>query len=158
MGTTDDPKRPDIKRGSPYEAPVPMHDMYLVLSAEERAKGFVRPVRHAYRHVGAAGPTHPLRELTPEERERHDQCGYVRYEAYLAGASSAVGRFWTQAQLDNIGKGCGIVTTMGQALAETYARDPYFYGSTYCCGCRMHRLVGASGEFVWDGTQQRVGT
>jgi hypothetical protein len=55
-------------------------------------------------------------------------------------------------------KGCGTLTTMGQAIAETYAREPRFYGSTYCCGCNMHRRVGAHGEFVWDGTDERVGT
>jgi hypothetical protein len=54
--------------------------------------------------------------------------------------------------------GCGVVTTMGQALAETYARDPHFYGATYCCGCQKHRPVGASGEFYWDGTNEKVGT
>ncbi len=32
---------------------------------------------------------------------------------------------------------CGTVTTMNQAIAETYARDPKFYGSTYCVHCRM---------------------
>lgn len=44
---------------------------------------------------------------------------------------------------------CGSTTTMGRALAETYARDPKFYGSTYCCQCRMHKWVH---EFKWlDG-------
>ena len=43
-------------------------------------------------------------------------------------------------------RSCGTVTTMGQALAETYAVNPGFYGSTYCCGCSMHRAVD---EFVW---------
>jgi hypothetical protein len=52
---------------------------------------------------------------------------------------------------------CGAVTTMGLAIAETYARDPKFYGSTYCVGCRMHRPVGLNGEFVWDGTNLKVG-
>ncbi|GAB3884441.1 hypothetical protein [Terrabacter terrigena] len=52
-------------------------------------------------------------------------------------------------------KGCGAVTTMGLRLAETYARDPKFYGATYCVGCRMHRPVS---EFVWDGTDERVGS
>lgn len=42
--------------------------------------------------------------------------------------------------------GCGAVTTMNYAIAETYARDPGFYGSTYCSGCRMHRPVA---EFEW---------
>lgn len=51
--------------------------------------------------------------------------------------------------------GCGTRTTMGIALAETYARDPKFYGATYCVNCRMHLPVG---EFVWDGTTERVGS
>ena len=53
---------------------------------------------------------------------------------------------------------CGTVTTMGVAIAETYARDPEFYGGTYCVGCRNHFPVGEKGEFVWDGTDQKVGT
>lgn len=78
---------------------------YVVLSAEERAKGFIRPVRRSYVH-----------------------------------------------------KKCGAVTTMGQALAETYARDPAFYNGTFCVGCRAHYPVGADGEFTWDGTTEKVGT
>ncbi len=55
--------------------------------------------------------------------------------------------------------GCGAVTTMGVAIAETYAKNPTFYGSTYCVGCRMHRPVGEAGEFVWDADPtQKVGT
>jgi len=52
---------------------------------------------------------------------------------------------------------CGKVTTMGQALAETYARDPGFYGATYCANCRMHRAVGMDGEFVWIEDDHRDG-
>jgi len=78
---------------------------YVVLSADERAKGFVRPVRRSY---------------------VHDKCGSV--------------------------------TTMGQALAETYARDPAFYSGTFCVACRNHFPVGAAGEFTWDGTTEKVGT
>lgn len=51
-------------------------------------------------------------------------------------------------------KKCGAVTRMGVAIAETYARDPSFYGSTFCVGCGVHRPVG---EFVWDGTNTKVG-
>lgn len=55
--------------------------------------------------------------------------------------------------------GCGAVTTMAQEIAETYARDPGFYGATYCVGCRMHRPVGEHGEFIWaDGSGAKVGT
>lgn len=77
---------------------------YVVLADEERAKGFVRPVRRSYRHLK-----------------------------------------------------CGTVTTMGQTLAETYARDPNFYSGTFCCGCGAHFPVGPGGEFVWDGTNEKVG-
>jgi hypothetical protein len=52
---------------------------------------------------------------------------------------------------------CGTVTTMAVGIAETYAANPRFYGSTYCTWCRKHRRVGAEGEFVWlDGS--KVGT
>lgn len=53
---------------------------------------------------------------------------------------------------------CGAVTTMGRALAETYATRPQFYGSTFCVRCGSHFPVGAEGEFTWDGTDERVGT
>lgn len=82
-----------------------MQKDYIVLSEEERAKGFVRPVRNSY---------------------VHDKCG--------------------------------VVTKMGSALAETYARNPKFYGATYCCMCRAHFPVGANGEFTWDKSTEKVGT
>ena len=66
-----------------------MQKGYVVLSDEERAKGFVRPVRRSYRHLT-----------------------------------------------------CNAVTTMGQALAETFARDPHFYSGTFCVACRAHFPVG----------------
>lgn len=45
---------------------------------------------------------------------------------------------------------CRTATKMGLALAETYARNPKFYGATYCCACQAHFPVG---EFKWeDGT------
>ncbi len=52
---------------------------------------------------------------------------------------------------------CGTVTTMGIALAETYARDPKFYSGTFCATCKAHFPVGAGGHFTWlDG--EKVGT
>lgn len=50
---------------------------------------------------------------------------------------------------------CGAVTTMSQALAETWARDIGFYGATYCVNCRMHRPVS---EFTWDGDGSQLGS
>lgn len=131
---------------------------YIVLTEEERAKGFVRPVRRSYRHVGRPKPKYAMRQLSDVEKERHADCGYVFYEMYPKSELPACGRYWTQAELDSIDKGCGTVTTMGLALAETYSRDPKFYGATFCAHCGKHLPVGAEGEFVWDGTDERVGT
>ena len=46
---------------------------------------------------------------------------------------------------------------MGLNLAETYARQPDFYGATMCARCHNHFPVGKNGEFVWDGTDIKVG-
>lgn len=155
MAVTTDPTDRELGRGVD-ETPVQQHEKYLVLSEEERAKGFVRPVRREYRHVGIPGPTYLLHDLTPEQEKLFGGNGYVKFEQYPEG-SSATGRYWTQAQLDAVGSGCGTTTRMPEACAETYARQPGFYGSTYCLRCQMHRPVGKDGEFVWDdGT--RVGT
>jgi hypothetical protein len=98
MGLTTDPNDPRLTHG-PDPADGPYRDQagtYLVLSDEERAKGFVRPLRLSYWHVT-----------------------------------------------------CGRITTMARAIAETYARDPGFYGGTYCAHCGKHRPVGEAGEFYW---------
>ena len=50
---------------------------------------------------------------------------------------------------------CNSVTTMGLALAETYARDPGFYSGTFCCTCRAHFPLD---QFVWEGTNEKVGS
>lgn len=151
---TSDPKDPRIQRGGADESPRPQNDVYLVLPEEERKKGFVRPYRDRYRHVGAAGPRHPLRDLTEQERARYAGNEYVKYEAY-PDDRAVTGRFWTQAQLDDAGKGCGTETTMGRELSETYARNPSFYGLTYCVACMKHRPVA---EFVWTADGSRVGS
>lgn len=75
---------------------------YVVLSAEERSKGYVRPVRHTYRH-----------------------------------------------------KTCNSTTSMGLALAQTYARDPQFYSGTFCCSCAKHFPLD---QFVWEGTAEQLGS
>ena len=74
-------------------------ESYLVLSDEEKAKGFVRLVRRSYIH-----------------------------------------------------KKCGGLTTIHQSIAETYARDPYFYGGTFCTNCGDHFDLVKDGErqFHWE--------
>lgn len=45
---------------------------------------------------------------------------------------------------------CGTVTTIDMRIAKTWARDPNFYGATYCTSCKEHRPLS---EFKWcDGT------
>lgn len=90
---------------------------YVVLSDEERRRGFARPVRRSYVHVGPPPAT----------------------EEKLGGS------------------GCGVQTKMSSEIAETYARDPFFYSGTFCVGCGKHFPVGENGEFLWDDGA-RVGT
>lgn len=79
-----------------------MQKEYLVLSNEERRKGFVRPYRDSYTH-----------------------------------------------------RVCGTNTKMNYEIAETYARDPKFYGATYCVKCRSHFPLD---QFIWEGTDLQVGS
>lgn len=114
MSFNDEAKRVTISGAPPAAgmenagAPQPIdpatgqHGDYWVLSPEERAKSFVRPLRRSYRHAK-----------------------------------------------------CGTVTKMGLALCETYARDPKFYGATFCCTCRTHLPVG---EFTWVEDGEVVGS
>jgi hypothetical protein len=67
---------------------------YVVLSPEERAKGFVNPYRDRYMHSV-----------------------------------------------------CGRTTSMGAALSETYARDPWFYSGTFCVECGAHFPLD---QFTWS--------
>lgn len=54
-------------------------------------------------------------------------------------------------------RSAGAITVMPLACAETYAVEPEYYGSTFCCNCGGYFPVGANGEFIWkDG--QKVGT
>ena len=92
---------------------------YIVLSDEERAKGYVRPVRQEYIHTG----TNPKME----------------------------GSVLLQPDKD----GCGTLTKMARDIAETYARDPSFYGGTFCVGCRSHFPLA---QFRWAGTVEVVGS
>lgn len=98
------------------------HDGYIVLCPDERAKGFVRPYRDAYKHVGRA-------------EQLVDDTGKDSHRVRVGG--------------------CGTVTTMGRALSETYARQPSFYGATFCCHCNKHAPVA---EFVWTLDGQQVGS
>lgn len=79
-------------------------------------------------------------------------------EAYLVLSDADRARgFVRPVRRSYIHQSCGTVTTMAQSIAETYARDPGFYGATYCVACKMHRPVGEHGEFTWeDGS--KVGT
>lgn len=151
MSITTDPNDPRLTRGVD-DTPKPQADVYLVLSEEERAKGFVRPYRDTYKHVGEQ-PKFPLTQLTPEQQARFPNMGYVAFEKYPDEMMPQIGRYWTQNQLDR--KGCGGITTMGRALSETYARNPKFYGGTYCAHCGMHRPVG---EFIWTADGEVVGS
>lgn len=161
--TTDGkPPRPGFENSgapAPIDPATGMHESYWVLSPEERAKGFLRPVRRSYRHVGRSVcgractlESHPGDLYVCADKPGHaGDCTHTWFQAKDRAEQEQIGR--TQLR-----GGCGTVTSMGTALAETYARDPKYYGATMCVTCRNHFPVGADGEFVWEGTDDRVGT
>ena len=55
---------------------------------------------------------------------------------------------------------CGTTTTVGLTIAETYARDPKFYGGTFCCTCGKHFNLGPpwNPNFIWTSDNSPVGT
>ncbi len=87
-----------------------------------------------------------------------DEVPVAQSEVYLvlSEAERAAG-FVRPVRFSYVHTSCGASTRMNGAIAETYARDPFFYGSTYCTTCHMHRPVGEFGEFVWDDGS-KVGT
>jgi hypothetical protein len=94
--------------------------------------------------------------VTPDHRQLRPD-GMQKAYVVLSDAERAKG-FVRPVRRSYVHLTCGVVTTMGVALAETYARDPEFYSGTFCAGCRKHFPVGEDGEFVWDGTDEKVGT
>jgi hypothetical protein len=82
---------------------------YVVLSEEERLKGFVRSVRRKYVHTGV------------KQSGSYDPDNMEHRTAVEKGPPP-----------------CGQVTIMAQDIAETFARDPGFYSGTYCAGCKTH--------------------
>lgn len=50
---------------------------------------------------------------------------------------------------------CGTETTMGYELSATYARNPKFYGATFCVNCGTHYPVA---EFTWSKDGETVGS
>ena len=68
---TDDPSDPRLTHGTDSE-PIEQAETYLVLSKEEREKGFIRPVRTAYVHIG---PNSVKRGLTSYWMQCNDNYG-----------------------------------------------------------------------------------
>lgn len=136
---------------------------HFVLCPADLAKGYVEPYRESYIHVGPPGPKYPLVDVNEAYRATIDyepDPEWVKYEAYPEGSGErGLGRYWTQSDLDKADKGCGQLTRMPASCAATYAAQPGYYGSTFCCGCGAYFKVGVAGEFVWDmASMQRVGT
>ena len=95
--------------------------------------------------------------VTPDHRDIDPGNGMQKGYVVLSDTERAKG-FVRPYRDSYIHVTCGTVTTMARAIAETYARDPFFYSGTFCVGCRGHFPIGEDGEFVWDGTSEKVGT
>jgi hypothetical protein len=77
-------------------------------------------------------------------------------EAYLVLSDDELAKGYVRPYRDRyVHKTCGVETVMGEKLSATYARDPLFYGATYCVHCRMHLPVS---EFTWSRDGLPVGS
>ena len=103
-----------------------------------------KPARPGFETKGAPSPINP-------KTGQHESYWVLSQEERSKG-------FVRPVRSSYIHTKCGSVTRMGRALAETYARDPSYYGATFCVGCGSHFTVGLNGEFIWDGTEEKVGT
>lgn len=107
--TTTDGRSVDEVRAEQSQDGNKMHASYIILSDEERAKGFVRPVRRSYKHTGLPKPAMgSLRSLTAEETVRYEKYGYVKFEAYPPSDNPCTGRYWTQVDLDRAARVVGL--------------------------------------------------
>lgn len=93
-------------------------------------------------------------EVTPDHREIDPSTGMQKGYVVLCPDERAKG-FARPVRQRYMHTKCGTVTTMGLSLAETYARDPKFYGGTFCCGCGTHYPVA---EFTWEPDGSVVGS
>jgi hypothetical protein len=151
---TTNPRDPRLIRG-PDSGPRPQNDCYLILSEEERAKGFVRPVRHQYVHRGrrVCGKPKMIKEYSDMPHvcvlppNHNGECSVWQ--------AVATGKLVDRLKRTGYLGGCDAITRMSNAIAETYAREPTFYGYTYCTLCSEHLPVD---EFEWDGSDAKVGS
>jgi hypothetical protein len=158
MSLTTNPNDPCLNEG---KKEIGQNECYLVLSEEERAKGFIRPYRDSYIHRGRYYGDR-IEILDKVYVSEYTKKSYVAMAKVLDSNGESLGSsYLTQEELDQHRKtggyirGCGALTRMGSAIAETYARNPKFYGATFCVGCNKH--IGLH-EFVWDGTNEVVGS
>jgi hypothetical protein len=97
-----------------------------------------------------------LRKIIPEGPRKGQQEAYL----VLSDAERARG-FVRPVRQKYVHLKCGVVTRMGEAIAETYARNPKFYGGTFCVGCGAHfPLRDADGipNFLWESDGEPVGS
>lgn len=140
--------------------PTGQHKSYIVLCEDERKKGFVRPYRDAYKHVGRRVCGKPRQLLTSSGVDPRPLPVVCTDDPDHAGDCTVWAPVKSDAEIakardQHVLGGCGSVTTMGRSLSETYARDPNFYGATFCVSCNKHLPVA---EFVWTADDARVGS
>lgn len=92
--------------------------------------------------------------VTPDHRDINPATGQQKGYVVLSEAERAKG-FVRPVREVYLHRVCGTTTRMGRAIAETYARDPSFYDGTFCVACKTHFPLT---QFVWDGTDEQVGS
>lgn len=135
---------------APIDPVTGQHKDHYVLPEEERAKGYIRPLRFSYTHAGRLVCGKP-KNKNPDQLEGEE----VPDIWVCLGAPGHEGPCGTPGYGRNRNViGCQTSTRMPASIAETWAADPKYYGETFCVGCKKYLPVG---EFVWDGSIERLG-
>lgn len=84
----------------------------------------------------------------PDLKYGVDECPVEQNKAYLVLSEDEIAKGYVKPYRDTYRHlTCNTTTKMNSTISATYARDPWFYGATYCCNCMMHKPLS---EFVWE--------
>lgn len=93
----------------------------------------------------------------PNDPRLHQTCPNGQAEVYLVLPEEELKSDASERPLRSryVHGKCGGVTSVGGKIALTFAKDPTFYDTTFCCHCLAQFPVA---DFTWEGTTDVVGS
>ena len=153
-----------LRRHEPSEvrsvAPVDttLESVRLIPHAMEGGDTETRSLR-AFQLTEVVVPPVPTTGTTadPADPRLHQTCPNGQAEVYLVLPEEELKSDASERPLRSryVHGKCGGVTSVGGKIALTFAKDPTFYDTTFCCHCLAQFPVA---DFTWEGTTDVVGS